>query len=125
MNNFCFFKELEHGISEGMSIYDFLSKKPFKNKQKVVNYLKNGHIIVSTPGLSADVLSNDNTVSGVPSILSDGSWVWTGDLAYYVENYNLMPPVKMLQIMEKNNWQVPSLSKKDLVAICEYLDHME
>lgn len=117
MNKFGIFNELGHAWSNGTSINDYISDKPFENQQKVVDYLRSGNIVAACPGIDSDVLSKDDKPSGVPNMLTDGKWLWFGDLPYYVENYNLKPPPEMLQNMQTNSWRVPGLSDEELIRI--------
>ena len=62
---------------------------PSSNINKIVEYLRNGYLLFVIPGLSFDLLSNEEIVIGPPNIRTDGEWAWTEDFIFYVEKYHI------------------------------------
>lgn len=54
------------------------------------------------PQVSTDILFKGKNI-GTLCILTDGAWVWPGDIAYYVENYNILLPDEFIENVIKNN----------------------
>jgi hypothetical protein len=125
MNHFGFFREFEHGLPSGLSIHDFISDKPYDDKQRVIDYLRAGNILIACAGVVHDVLDEDKKVAGVPNVVTDGEWLWSGDLPYYIENYNVKPPQEMLLHMESNGWTVPKLKDEELIPLLQHLGFMK
>ncbi|GAB1695069.1 hypothetical protein [Krasilnikovia sp. M28-CT-15] len=86
-----FFRELEPKRPEVFvdSLVEAVRPEPSDREDDIVNYLENGIPLVDIMESSRDVISGDRYVSGAPSILSDGVWVWRQDLPYYVQRYHL------------------------------------
>ena len=55
----------------------------------------------------------DNGVAGCPDILTDGVWMWPGDLAYYVKKYHLELDKEFVQGMEDSGWHIRNISGID------------
>ena len=100
-----FYKEMSHAEKTDPSIFDHLHS-PFTEKEKalICSYLQRGEVLVACCGFSNDIVNPEKGVAGVPSILTDGTFVWPGDLAYYVNHYNLSLPSAFIQHMMQNNW---------------------
>ena len=102
-----YFKEMPHGNSTGPSIKDYIGKEERNKIDKICTYLSSGIVIAETPGVVNDVIDPDKGVAGTPTALTDGTWVWPGDLAYYVKNYRLKLADEFIITMQENNWTIP------------------
>ena len=102
-----YYKEMPHAEGTDPSLKDYINKK-IRNKKKICNYLRSGITLVACGGVVEDVLFPENGVVGPPDAMTDGKWLWPGDLAYYVERYNLQLDSGFVEHMEKQNWIVPS-----------------
>lgn len=101
-----YFKEMPHGTSTCPSIKDYIGKEDLSMVEKICTYLTSGIAIAVTPGIVNDVIDPDKGVAGTPSALTDGTWVWPGDLAYYVKNYRLKLPDEFVKTMQDSNWEI-------------------
>ncbi len=101
-----YFKEMPHGKETDNSIFDFINKENHDNIEKIYQYLKSGVEFVVSPEVTHDIISPEKGTSGVSSSYTDGVWLWPGDLAYYVKNYNLKLPEEFISTMKQNNWQI-------------------
>lgn len=84
------FKELYNDASMP-SIFDNMSDSPYKNKDMILKYLRNGTITSYSPAIVCDVISNEK-IGGDLYCANDGKYFWRSDLIYYVEKYNLRLP---------------------------------
>jgi hypothetical protein len=51
--------------------------------------------------------------------MSDGVWLWTNALAYYVQHYHFRVPDEFVRHMQQRNWTPPptgSLNNDELLA---------
>lgn len=108
-----YFKEMPHGTSTCPSIKDYIGKEDIAMVEKICTYLTSGIAIAVTPGIVNDVIDPDKGVAGTPSALTDGTWVWPGDLAYYVKNYRLKLPDEFVKTMQDSNWEI-TLTLEDI-----------
>ena len=101
-----FFKEMDHGIDTEGTIMDYIDKGNKSEDVDIYKYLESGIEIIVVPETCYDVIDREKGISGVSSEYTDGIWIWPGDLAYYVKNYNLKLPDDFITTMKNNNWLV-------------------
>ena len=105
---------MPHADETDPSITEFLGNRiNCSEKEKICNYLNSGIVLVACYGLSTDVINPKRGFSGCPSMLTDGIWVWPGDLAYYVSEYSLYLKDEFIDTMIANRWTI-SLNEKDI-----------
>lgn len=103
-----FYKEMPHGMAGDPSIFENINVKQSKSElEKISSYLYEGVPLIICTGLVEDVINPEKGSAGVPSFLTDGVWVWPGDLAYYVKQYMLKLPESFLSHIKDNNYKVP------------------
>lgn len=91
-----FFREMKHGEPGDPSLAAARAGAPQPHQDAIAGYLAAGHVYIATPRLAKDVLDG-KTVIGPPSYLTDGTYVWPGDLAYYVRSYNVQLPAAFIE----------------------------
>ncbi|MCQ2467915.1 MAG: hypothetical protein MJ108_06020 [Saccharofermentans sp.] len=99
-----YYKEMPHGKIDSPSIKDVVGKEQKELIEKICDYLASGVTLVTSPGVANDVINPDRGEIGTLSAMTDGTWLWPGDLAYYVKNYKLKLPEAFLKTMEANEW---------------------
>jgi hypothetical protein len=104
-----FFRELSYGDQFGASLKEAVSKFSGADISKVDFYLKSGVAFVVAPGISRDILSENHGIIGSLALLTDGTFLWPSDLAYYVEKYQTDLPRELLMHMEANDWKIPAV----------------
>ncbi|MFK0189460.1 hypothetical protein [Kitasatospora sp. NPDC090308] len=82
-----------------------------------VGYLKQGAVIMASPGWVDDLLDDQAKNICQYATLTDGSWIWPSNLAYYVETYHVALPADFLNHMESHGWDAPEVSDEELDAI--------
>lgn len=90
-----------------------LQELPDPCEGKILGYLDSGHKILCVMGPTVDIIDPSRPVICAPDVLSDGHWVWTADVAYYVRRYHLKLPAEFSGQMESNNWIVPPAGDLD------------
>jgi hypothetical protein len=93
-----FFRELRHGDPLGPSIADALDDPLAPGlREAVARYLEQGTVIVATTARADDVVDpTTRDVSGI-NVMSDGDYVWSEDLAYYVRTYGARVPDELVR----------------------------
>ena len=100
------YKELSYGEENDPSIFDVIGSE-ISNKKEICNYLKSGFVLAACAGTVSDVINPEKGIIGPPDCLTDGTWIWYADLAYYVAEYNLKPDEAFLEHMKNNSWKIP------------------
>ncbi|MFI7122135.1 hypothetical protein [Amycolatopsis sp. NPDC049868] len=62
----------------------------------LVAYLASGTPVLSTPSLLDDVVDRDRTAAVPSNFLTDGTWIWTDAVTYYLEHHGLAPEPGLL-----------------------------
>jgi hypothetical protein len=104
------------------SIQELVGSSPSAQEPSVLTYLSQGAVcgIYNDRGLVFDVIQtgrrldvesqHDPHLSALniqPNLLlTDGTWVWSGVLPYYVAVYHLRLPARFLQYAEKRQWKI-------------------
>ena len=102
-----YFKEMSDGSPNNPSIKDYINKGADYPIDKICAYLDSGLPLIVSPGFVLDVIDESKGNAGSPSILTDGKWVWSGVLSYYVKNYNLQLDSELIDTMISNGWKIP------------------
>jgi hypothetical protein len=105
LREICSFRELG-GPADAPSIREHISDVAQPDEERIVTYLENGVGLAGRAGYLRDVL--DPSIVGLTShTLTDGVYVWTSDLAYYVKKYHLTIPEEAVAHMKANHWTPP------------------
>ncbi len=107
-----FFAELGEGSKPGPSLRESVRDRREKDERKLIAYLKKGVFLFACPELGRDVLDESARLTLIPHILTDGVWVWRGDLRYYVKKYHVELPEDFLFHVRSRLYTPPK--KKDL-----------
>ena len=102
-----YYNEMPHGEQTDPSIKKNIGGK-VDNKKEVCKYLRNGMVLAACGEVVKDVLHPEKGIIGTPDDMTDGTWLWPADLAYYVEEYDLQLDERFLIHMSNNNWTVPN-----------------
>lgn len=111
----CSFLEFEDP-SPAPSLRDYISDIPQPDEEKIVAYLKQGIGLAGRSGYLRDVLNPSSAVGLTSHTLTDGVYVWSSYLAYYVKQYHLRLPSEVIAHMMMNSWTVPN---KDTIDISD------
>ena len=99
-----YFREMIAGEITDPSVFDYIYKGTYENKEKLCNYLRKGEVFAAYGGIPCDVVDNSNENVELPDVLTDSVWYWPGDLAYYIEKYDVKIDEKFVQyVKEKMN----------------------
>ncbi|WP_155520924.1 hypothetical protein [Ralstonia solanacearum] len=109
-----FFKDLLYGYESSDSLESSRSTFVGSDMEEVLAYLRSGTPFVVAPGISRDYMFAGREIIGALALLTDGKFIWTSDLAYYVEKYRVGIPLELLMNMRMNGWKVPSVDVSGL-----------
>jgi hypothetical protein len=112
-----FFRELAHGDPAGPSLREVVGRGDPAVSDSLARYLDAGSVLAVTGTTATDVLSEDDAEAGRVSIVTDGAWIWPGDLAHYVRRYNVGLPAEFVDAAARRNWVPPELTTKDLARV--------
>src|ERR1041384_1683835 len=86
------FREFPFGTPSDPSMREFMEDQPWKNQEKVLNYLRSGHILGVTMGANlTDIFDRPNRANpvihgklkGGTTLMGDGEYFWYAGLIYY------------------------------------------
>lgn len=84
-------------------------------------YLEQGKTVVTSPGWVDDLLNVQARRICRYSALTDGFWVWSSDLVYYLRTYHVVLPDEFLTHMASRDWVTPEIDDAEMDAICKRL----
>lgn len=108
------FEELDYGDKKGPSLQECIAQTPQEFEALIIYYLKNGLLLAASAGVARDVLAKTREIIAVPDVLTDGVWMWHGDLEYYVRVYHCRVPEEFVLHMKTRNWQPPREDEVDI-----------
>ncbi|MER6299910.1 hypothetical protein ABT247_10100 [Kitasatospora sp. NPDC001539] len=111
------FQELEHGRPDGPSLRSAVRAQGPADARELVRYLRAGTVLAATTTLVRDVLSSEGDVIGGLHLLTDGCWLWSSDLAHYVERHHVALDPRFIAHARSNGWTAPLLGDDDLRAM--------
>ncbi|MFG1849482.1 hypothetical protein [Micromonospora carbonacea] len=65
-------------------------------RDRVLAYLRAGHVLMATTAGAPDVVEPRRGDVVPMSYRTDGTWIWTDTVAYYLESYGLSPDVELM-----------------------------
>lgn len=96
------------------SIFDHVIEDVESNvKDKYLNYLNAGRMFLGVREVLECALDSTKDVSPHNIIYTDGKWIWSSGLAYYVDHYNFFLPKEFTQYMKEQQYTVPNLNLED------------
>lgn len=95
------------------------SDKIFSVQTEVLNYLNNGHKIISRRSISRCVITGK--IIGSPTVFCDNYFVWSLEYIHYLELGLFSINSDLLKNIELNNFIVPELTEEYLFGINQIL----
>ncbi|MFJ1560915.1 hypothetical protein [Streptomyces mirabilis] len=75
--------------------------------RQIASYLRSGELLLVTPERLDDVLDPSRRRAVPLNIRTDGRWIWTDTMTYYLEQHALAPPARMLAHLRQARYQAP------------------
>lgn len=102
-----------------VSVRDLVRESGEPDESALLEYLDGGYEILSFMGSVNDALGSDERIMCGDNILTDGEWVWRGDLWFYVTTYHVSLPDEFLQQVRSRRYVMPEVSREDRLAVYE------
>ncbi|WP_160140241.1 hypothetical protein [Chryseobacterium sp. c4a] len=112
-----FIKEYDP-IPEALELKTYRNNKIYNsvNKNKILDYLKNGEVALAWMGVFINVESQDFISPQI--YYTDGNWIWPSYLIYYLENdKNFYLENDFDEYLQENNFISQKISKDKLTEI--------
>lgn len=115
-----FFRELhrEPGLP---SIREAVHPTRHPDEARIVAYLKSGICLAACGGVQRDVLEPSSGRYTSPDMMTDGVWLWPGELPYYVAAHGVELPAEFVAHMRASGWAVPAVSDAEERVLCDRL----
>jgi hypothetical protein len=94
-----------------------MSEATIANAEKIVSYLKRGICVAGCPKFVPDIFDPTSKVALTVDMYTDGSFLWQGQLAYYVQKYHLSLPPDFVEHMASRGWEPPKRGEIDLKSL--------
>jgi len=109
-----FFSDLSYGHAEEGPLSAAVRAESDDWEPSAVGYLEAGTPIAIAMMVTCDELDPARPEIGPLAILTDGTWVWPSDLAYYLGRYHCPLPDEFVTHMRDQDWHVPEDLEVDL-----------
>jgi hypothetical protein len=124
-----YFREFPFGIGTDPSMREFMAEGPWTNQDKILEYLRSGHVLALTMGADltdwfdrphkANPVINGQAEGGTTP-LSDGEWFWYASVIHFVERYNVRLSEEFTQHAAKQQWRVSDELDKNCRYVWSY-----
>lgn len=89
---------------------------------RLLQYLGNGLPVMTTSATMSDILDPERPEIVPLTFRTDGNWVWTDTIGYYLERYGLAPEAELLDYLRSSpDW--PEVSDVALHRVLSFLQH--
>ncbi|GAB3240296.1 hypothetical protein [Kineosporia babensis] len=90
---------------------------------RLLRYLGNGLPVLTTSATMADFLDPERPEVVPLTFRTDGRWVWTDTISYYLEHYGLAPEPELLDYLRRTQDEGPEVSDVALHRVLSFLQH--
>jgi hypothetical protein len=92
-----------------------------KLKELLRAFLGGGAVVLHAPGLREDRLDPSRTASVPLGYVTDGEWIWPLELAYYLEEHDILPQPELLDHARARQYRAGEPTKAQLAAASQLL----
>ena len=82
-------------------------------------YLENATVVMHTTNRTRDVLADDDAQVVPLTVRTDGTYVWAGPVAYYVQKYGVAPDQDFIDYAKTRNYEVRTPSDDEIAEAAE------
>lgn len=79
---------------------------------QVLGYLKAGPVFLFARSFDKDAFFPQNPPAVPLTFATDGTWIWSGGVAYYLEKYRMPPEGDLLAHIRSRNYTLPEVSQE-------------
>ncbi|TDD22745.1 DUF4237 domain-containing protein [Actinomadura sp. KC06] len=84
--------------------------------ERVTEYLRQGPIVMAARSNAPDRLDSSRGATVPLTFHTDGTWVWSGAVAYYLTEHGVAPEVDLVAHIRANGFQVPAVDDDTMHA---------
>jgi hypothetical protein len=116
-----FFRELQQGLPDGPGLRESCRATAQPDEAMIAGYLEAGAVIRSAGARVDDVLDPARTSVASMYLVTDGTWVWPLELAYYIREYHVELPADFVAHMRAQSWKTPGVTDAELIRLSPVL----
>lgn len=90
-------------------------------KARLLGFLGGGGLVLHAPGLRPDRLDPPRADSVPLGYVTDGSWIWPLELAYYLGEHDVLPPRELLDHARSQEYLARDPTPAELAAASRLL----
>lgn len=92
-----------------------------ESKRQILGFLSGGGSVLRSPGLREDRLDPSRADSVPLGYLSDGEWIWPLEMAYYLEQHDILPQADFREHMQAHDYEAAEPPADVLAAAARLL----
>lgn len=109
-----FFRELRHGSPDGPGLQASRREEGYPDEEMIARYLESGETLAVRMSSVTDYFDAARRAAPQLAIMTDGTWVWPGDLVYYLREYHVELPAGFVTHMRQRSFRPPQLTDGEL-----------
>src|SRR4051794_27576611 len=90
-------------------------------KRRLLGFLRGGGMVLHATVLREDRLDPSRTGTVPLGYLSDGEWIWPLELAYYLEQHDVLPQAEFLEHIRSRGYEAAEPAADVLAAAARLL----
>lgn len=90
-------------------------------KDEILRFLEGGSGVLRAPGLTEDWLSPDRAAVVPVGFRTDGSWLWSAELAFYLRRHGVVPEPDFVKHMSEAEYIARPATRAEVLAAEELL----
>lgn len=82
---------------------------PEEDREPLLRYLERAPIVLAARGYDTDVLDSERRAEVPMTYHTDGTWIWSGAVAYYLRVHGVPPEPDLVGFARGNGFEVPEV----------------
>ena len=74
--------------------------------QRLLGYLRGGEAVLVTPARMDDIVDTSQTAKVPMNFITDGYWIWTDAMTYYLDRHSLRPDPELVAHIEARDYAI-------------------
>lgn len=94
-------------------------------RRRVCDYLDNGGVVLRVGMLTGDRIDPARGDVVPVNVRTDGEWLWSDQLGYYVEHHGIAPEADLYDRIRGHAYQCPAVDRDTLMAASTELERIQ